>query len=87
MTGAKILLCSIAAVYTLTVFIFYIKSKRFFTALILTALQGICALTAVNLAGGFIGVHLPVNALTLGVSSLGGVSGVIALLLCAAFLA
>jgi pro-sigmaK processing inhibitor BofA len=49
-------------------------------------MQGICALFAVNFIGKFIDVHIPVNYWTLGLSSVGGVSGVILMLLCDIFI-
>lgn len=81
MNSGKILLGVLFAIYLIVIFIAYFKSKRFFTALLFTGLQGICALFAVNLIGKYIAIHIPINALTLGVSSLGGISGVIMLLL------
>lgn len=86
MNSGKIFLGILLAIYLIAIFISYFKSKRFFTALLFTALQGICALFAVNLLGKYITVHIPVNAWTLGVSSVGGVSGVIMLLLCDIFM-
>ncbi len=86
MQSANVFLGILFSVYTIIIFISYIKSKRFFTALILTAMQGVCALFAVNFIGKFIEVHIPVNYYTLGLSSVGGVSGVILLLLCDIFM-
>lgn len=45
------------------------------------ALQGVCALAAVNLAGVFTGVSLGINWFTLGVCGTLGIPGVITLLL------
>lgn len=84
--SAKIFLGCIFAFYIIVIVVAFIKSKRFFTAFLLTALQGICALFAVNLIGQYIMVHIPVNAWTLGVSSVGGISGVIMMLLCDIFM-
>lgn len=84
--SAKIFLGCIFAFYIIVIVIAFIKSKRFFTAFLLTALQGVCALFAVNLIGQYIMVHIPVNAWTLGVSSVGGVSGVIMMVLCDGFM-
>lgn len=86
MNSGKILLGVFFVIYLVIIFIAYFKSKRFFTALLFTALQGICALFAVNLIGKYITVHIPVNSWTLGISSIGGVSGVIMLLLCDIFI-
>ena len=86
MNSGKILLGVLLTIYIIVIFIAYFKSKRFFTALLFTALQGICALFAVNLIGKYITIHIPINAWTIGLSSLGGVSGVIMLLLCDIFM-
>lgn len=58
-----------------------LKTRRFFSAVLLVALQGIISLFAVNFIGSFIGVHLNVNAFSLAVSSAGGTPGVILLLI------
>lgn len=86
MQSANVFLGIIFSVYAIVIFISYIKSKKFFTALLLTAMQGICALFAVNFIGKFIEVHISVNYWTLGLSSIGGVSGVILMLLCDIFM-
>ncbi len=86
MQSANVFLGLIFSVYTILILITYIKSKKFFKAFFLTALQGICALFAVNLIGKFVEVHIPVNYWTLGISSVGGASGVIMMLLCDIFL-
>ena len=82
----KIFLGIIFVTYVLIIFIIMVKSKRFFTTLFLNVLQGICTLFAVNLLGQYISVHIPINGWTLGLSSVGGVSGVIMMLLCDIFL-
>ncbi|MBR5246384.1 MAG: pro-sigmaK processing inhibitor BofA family protein [Clostridia bacterium] len=81
MTSAKIFLGFVFSIYVLVIFITHIKSKRFFLSVFLTSLQGLCALFAVNLLGKYISIHIPVNYLTLGISSVSGISGVIMLLL------
>lgn len=86
MNSGKILLGVFLAVYLVIIFIAFFKSKKFFTALLFTALQGICAIFAVNLIGKYSTVHIPINPWTLGISSIGGISGVIMLLLCDVFL-
>ena len=86
MNSGKILLGIFLAIYLIVIFIAYFKSKRFFTALLFTALQGVCAIFAVNLIGKYITVHIPVNAWTLSISSIGGITGVIMLLLCDIFM-
>ena len=82
MQSAKIFLGIIFVIYALTILITIIKTKRFFTTTFLTVLQGICGLFAVNLLGQYIAIHIPVNGWTIGISSIGGLSGVIMMLLC-----
>ena len=86
MQSAKVFLGIVFAIYVLFIFISMIKSKRFFTALFLSVLQGVCALFAVNLLGQYISIHIPINGWTIGVSSVGGISGVIMMLLCDGFI-
>lgn len=84
--SAKIFLGIVAVIYVLIIAITMIKTKRFFTVLLLTVLEGVCGLFAVNLLGQYISIHIPVNEWTIGVSSVGGISGVIMLLLCDGFM-
>ena len=56
-------------------------SGRFFSSVFLTALQGVAALFAVNLAGSFFGLHVNINPFSLGVGGVFGTAGVILLLL------
>lgn len=86
MQSANVFLGIVFSIYTIIIFSVYIKSKCFFKGFFLTALQGVCALFAVNLIGKFIEIHIPVNFWTLGLSSIGGASGVITMLLCDIFL-
>lgn len=85
MENGKVFLGALFGIYVLVIIISMIKSKRFFTVLFSTVLQGVCALFAVNFIGNFISVHIPINIYTLGLSSIGGLSGVITLLLCDCF--
>lgn len=59
-----------------------IKSKHIVKSLLLSSLQGLAALFAVNLVGEFIGIRLAVNWFSLAVSAVGGLPGVIFMLLC-----
>jgi inhibitor of the pro-sigma K processing machinery len=86
MQSTKVFLGIMFAVYVLFIFISMIKSKKYFTVLFLTILQGICALFTVNLLGQYISIHIPINEWTIGVSSIGGISGVIMMLLCDGFM-
>ena len=86
MQSTKIFLVIIFVIYVLSILITMIKTKRFFTTIFLTVLQGVCGLFAVNLLGQYIAIHIPVNFLTIGTSSIGGLSGVIMMLLCDSFI-
>ena len=65
----------------LFILISMVRSCRFFSALIITALQGITALFSADFIGSFIGVNLSVNAFTITLSALGGIPAVILLLI------
>ena len=69
---------SIAALAVLTALI---KSGHFLRYLLLSAISGIGSLFAVNLLSSLTGVSIALNYITLGVSSVFGISGVIGLLL------
>jgi pro-sigmaK processing inhibitor BofA len=86
MQSAKMFLGIVFTIYILFIFISMIKSKRFFCVLFLNILQGVCALFAVNFLGQYISIHIPINEWTIGVSSVGGISGVIMMLLCDGFM-
>ncbi len=58
------------------------RSGRFFRAFTLSAVSGIAALFAVHLLSQFTHVDLAVNPVTLGMSAVAGVSGVVTLLVC-----
>ncbi len=82
MQSAKIFLGIIFAIYSIIILMTMLRTKRFFTTVFLNILQGACGLFAVNLLGQYIAIHIPINGWTIGVSSVGGLSGVIMLLLC-----
>ena len=66
---------------SLIVVLTLIKSGHFIRYLFLAALSGIGALFAVNLLTYLTGVSIALNYITLGISALFGISGVIALVL------
>ena len=66
---------------SLIVVLTLIKSGHFIRYLFLSALSGIGALFAVNLLTYLTGVSIALNYITLGISALFGISGVIALVL------
>lgn len=67
-------LCGVIILFTM------IKTRRFFRSLIMSAMQGITALFAVNLIGGFTGLHLSVNLFSFLISCVSGLPGVIFLI-------
>ena len=69
------------AVSAVIVFIALIKSGHFIRYLLLSAISGIGSLFAVNLLSSVTGVSIALNYITLGISSVFGISGVIGLLL------
>lgn len=78
---AVIIFYALIVIAVTIVTITLIKTKRFFSAVFISVLQGVAALFAVNFAGSFFGVHIAVNPFSLAVSSIGGTSGVILLLI------
>ena len=69
------------SVGALAVLIALIKSGHFLRYLLLSAISGIGSLFAINLLTSVTGVGIALNYITLGVSSVFGISGVIGLLL------
>ncbi len=64
----------------LTILVSAYKTKRFFSCIILSALQGIAALFAVNALGLVTGLHLSLNGYTILTSAFGGTPAVIGLI-------
>lgn len=79
--GVTILLWCVAAVGAVVVLIGAIKTGKPIRALLGNALQGVCALAAVNVTGVFTGVSLGLNLLSGIACAAAGVPGVITLLL------
>lgn len=75
------LLAAIGGGGLLAVAVALLKSKQPLRRLLATALQGLCALAAVNVTGIFTGVSLGLGWLTGGVAMLLGLPGVAGLLL------
>lgn len=65
------------SISAIVIVVSFFKSGYFIKGLVLSVLQGLFALFAVNFIGGFTGLHIAVNFFSLGVSSLGGLPGVI----------
>jgi len=71
----------VLGIFGFIIIISMFRTKKFLLSLFMTALQGIASLIAANFIGGFFGVHLSVNAFSLGVCSLGGLPGTVMLLI------
>ncbi len=80
-TGMMVFLCSVGGVLGVAVLVGAIRAGKPIRSIIGNALQGICALAAVNVAGAFTGVSLGITVFT-GAVCLGlGIPGVITVLL------
>ena len=82
----KALLIAVAVVNGMVLVIALIRTEKPLRRFLGGAVQGWCALAAVNVVGMFCGVSLGLNAFTTTVSGVLGVPGVIALLLLKAIL-
>lgn len=80
-------LCAVVSTCTWLVFRAMIRTRRPVRSLLGSALQGVCALAAVNVTGIVTGVTLGVNWLSMVCCTMLGVPGVIALLMCNVILA
>lgn len=65
------------AVVGLAIMVSMIRTKRFFSVLLLTVMQGLVALFAAKYVGGFFGIGPSINYHTLALSAVGGIPGVI----------
>ena len=79
--GVQIFLWCVAGGILMAVLIGAVKTGRPIRALLSSALQGACALAAVNVTGMFTGISLGLNALSGIACAAAGVPGVITLLL------
>lgn len=77
----KISFMVLASFYVILLTYFCLKSGRFFKTLLLSALLGLTAFTAVNISSHYTGVALSVNAWTLGTSAVLGLPGVLGMLI------
>lgn len=72
--------------FSIIILIVMIRSKRFFSSLFLSALSGCAALFGLNLMSEFLGFSLSLNPVTLAISCVGGIPGVVMLLVSRLFL-
>lgn len=61
----------------LVILVAMIKTHKLFRAMLLSVIQGLTAVLAVNFAGEFAGVHISLNLFSALVASIGGLPGVI----------
>ncbi len=80
MNSGKIILILLFGILFTAQTVLLLKNKKFILCTFLTAVQGLCALLAVNLIGSFMNVRIPLNFWSIGCSSLFGITGVIILL-------
>ncbi|MBR5618531.1 MAG: pro-sigmaK processing inhibitor BofA family protein [Clostridia bacterium] len=78
---SAVLVSIVLALAALAVLIAFVRSGRFFAAVIGSVVQGVASLLAVNVAGMLTGVTVAVNPVTLTAVALLGVPGTIGLLL------
>ena len=81
MSGNLTALTTVLIIGALAVIMCLVKSGHFIRYLFLSAISGIGALFAVNLLTSLTGVSIALNYITLGISTIFGISGVIALVL------
>ena len=80
--GIAVLVIAFGAVIILAM----LKSRHFFKAAFLSCAQGLAALFAVNLISSFTGFSIAVNWITIGISAVSGIAGVVMLLVSNVFL-
>lgn len=80
MNSGKLILIILFGILFIAQTVLLIKSKKIVVCTLLTAIEGICALLAVNLVGSLINIRIPLNFWSLGVSSIFGITGVIMML-------
>ncbi len=80
-TGLKVVLIAAACIAAIAITATAVTAKRGFSALILSVLQGVVAIFAVNLIGMATGTGLAVNWYSLGAGAALGAPGVISMLL------
>ncbi|MBP3329463.1 MAG: pro-sigmaK processing inhibitor BofA family protein [Clostridia bacterium] len=77
----KFCLIASLAIGCLIIIVAAFRTKRFFSCLILSALQGIAAHFAVNALGMVTGLHLSLNGYTIASSIIGGTPAVIGMII------
>lgn len=72
---------SLLILFSIIILAVMLRSKHFLSGLTLSALSGIACLFSVNILSAITNFTLAINPLTLGISGIFGVPGVIALLI------
>lgn len=80
MNSGKLILIILFGILFIAQTVLLIKSKKIVVCTLLTAIEGICALLAVNLIGSIINIRIPLNFWSLSCSSIFGITGVIIML-------
>ena len=77
----KIIFICLCLIYVFLYFIFAAGTKKPFKTIFFYAFLGLFGIAAVNITTHFSGVHIPINAYTLGTSAILGLPGTISLLI------
>ena len=77
----SVVIISLLSVFALTLLFLHIKSRRPIRSAAVNAFFGLAAITAVNLASRFTGVHIPVNIYTVPSAAVFGVPLVCAVII------
>ncbi len=77
----SVLIISILSVFALVIMFFGVKSHRLLRTLIFNAFLGLCTMAIIDLTAKFTGAYIPVNFITVGLSSVFGVPAAILLIL------
>lgn len=73
--------CFLLIICAFVILIYMKKSGRFFSCIFLSLIQGVSSLFAVNLITSVTGVSVAINWISIAISSIGGVFGVVAILI------
>ena len=77
----KWIIVFLVIIFSVLLFYFSLKSKKFFSTVLVNALSGIFAIIIINLTEKYIGCHIPINPYTVSFSALFGIPAVVVLLI------
>ena len=69
------------SLYTIIITVSAVRTKRFFSCLFLSLIQGVASVFAVNALGLVTGLHLSLNSYTLAFSAIGGTPAVVGMVI------